>query len=85
MLLVIEKNSLNSSSEDWRVDQCTHGLCVIYFKEYVCKHLIGIVILLNKAIVQAQAKTIPIAQKRKPGRPRLAVLHYICDSWFNTY
>ena len=55
-------------------DSWTNGTCScpVFLKQYVCKHLIGVAIRLKKAKPPAAAKSIPIGQKRRRGRPKLA-------------
>lgn len=43
--------------------------CPAYGKNYVCKHVIGLAIRLKYISPPPEAKTIPIGQKRKRGRP----------------
>ena len=57
------------NSENWKHSSCS---CPIYFKQYICKHIIGMAIRLKLAIPDARAKKIPLNQKRKAGRPCLA-------------
>lgn len=46
--------------------------CPSFQKLRNCKHLLGMKIRLQMVMVPAAAKTIPIGQKRKRGRPSLA-------------
>lgn len=43
--------------------------CGRFFKEYMCDHVIGVALRLKCLTVPNEAKTIPIGQKRKRGRP----------------
>ena len=53
------------------MDQCS---CPALFKNYTCKHLVGIAIRLKYAAKQVsiEAKNIPLGHNRLPGRPALA-------------
>ena len=46
--------------------------CPIFLKTKVFKHSLGMRIRQKTVVVPATAKEIPIGQKRKRGRPRLA-------------
>lgn len=43
--------------------------CPAFLKEYMCKHIIGLSIRMKFVSAPAEAKSIPIGQKRKRGRP----------------
>lgn len=43
--------------------------CPAFGTEYICKHIIGLAIRLKLVTPPPEAKTIPIGEKRKPGRP----------------
>lgn len=43
--------------------------CPVFDTEYICKHIVGVSIRLKLVTPPAEAKTIPIGQKRKRGRP----------------
>ncbi len=58
-----------ANESNWKSSTCT---CPIYFKQYICKHIIGICILLKVVKPPDNAKDCPLGQKRPPGRPRLA-------------
>lgn len=55
--------------ENWLQSEC---ICSDYFKIYICCHIIGIAIRLKYITPPAEAKNVPIGQKRKPGRPAKA-------------
>ena len=57
------------AEDDWISSTCT---CKAYWKKYVCKHILGLAIRLNKFNVVPEAKTVPIGEKRKRGRPAKA-------------
>ena len=40
-----------------------------FFKNYICKHVVGMVIHLKHDKPPAAAKSVPIGKKRKRGRP----------------
>jgi len=46
--------------------------CPYYFKNFLCKHLIGLAIRLKAVALPVEAKNIPIGLKRKRGRPAKA-------------
>ena len=54
--------------DNWQQGLCT---CPIFQKQYICKHVVGIAILKDYFEVSAEAKTVPLGQKRKRGRPAL--------------
>lgn len=55
------------NAANWIFGNCD---CSNGFKMFVCEHLIGIALRLKLANAPPEAKTIPIGQKRKPGRPK---------------
>lgn len=55
------------TAENWIFGNCD---CCNGFKLFVCEHMIGIALRLKVASAPPEAKTIPIGQKRKPGRPK---------------
>jgi len=57
------------NGDDWGSSTCT-STC--YWKEYMCKQILGLAIRMNKFTVVPAAKTVPIGQKRKRGRPAKA-------------
>lgn len=63
------KVALPSQQSAWLNGKCT---CPIFFKNYMCKHVIGLAIRLKYVTPPAEAKNIPIGQKRKRGRPAKA-------------
>lgn len=42
----------------------------ITLQDYICKHVVGLGIRLKLVSGPTEAKTVPIGQKRKRGRPR---------------
>lgn len=69
------KNALNMArvtfnmpvtAENWIDGKCD---CGNFFKEYICEHVIGVALRLKCVNAPVEAKTIPIGQKRKRGRP----------------
>ena len=54
---------------DIKKSTCT---CPVFFKQYICKHLLGTLIRLRLLIAPLSAKNQPIGVVRGPGRPRLA-------------
>lgn len=55
--------------DNWLNSECD---CCNYFKLFICKHILGIAIRLKCITPPAEAKTVPIGQKRKRGRPAKA-------------
>lgn len=55
--------------ENWHSGQCD---CGEYFKLFICRHIIGITLRMKIIAAPAEAKNVPIGQKRKPGRPAKA-------------
>lgn len=55
--------------ENWLQSECQ---CSDYFKLYICSHIIGIAIRLKCIAPPAEAKAVPIGEKRKRGRPAKA-------------
>lgn len=55
--------------DNWLQSECN---CSDYFKKYICTHIIGIAIRMKCIQPPAEAKSIPIGQKRKRGRPKKA-------------
>lgn len=62
--------------EKWIEGTCN---CPAFFKNFMCKHVVGIAIRLRLLEVPFEAKQIPIGQKRKRGRPKLAKKALIRD------
>ena len=56
-------------SETWETSTCT---CPIFLKQYKCKHVYGIALHQKLVLVPDEAKSVPIGQKRKRGRPAQA-------------
>lgn len=54
------------TSDNWIYGTCD---CADGFKLFVCEHMVGIALRKKVAFPPPEAKTIPIGQKRKPGRP----------------
>lgn len=54
------------TKDNWKFADCD---CKNGFKLFVCEHMIGIALRLKVAEAPAAAKTLPIGQKRKRGRP----------------
>jgi hypothetical protein len=56
----LEKN------EEWRKAKCS---CPAFLKNYIYKHIVGMAIRLKHCKPPPAAKTVPIGEKRKRGRP----------------
>ena len=50
----------------WRKAKCN---CPAFLKNYICKHVVGMGIRLKHCKPPFAAKTVPIGEKRKRGRP----------------
>lgn len=61
---------------DWEKGVCS---CPRFLKFFICKHLIGVAIRVKLTKPPAEAKNVPIGQKRKRGRPKLATKALIVD------
>lgn len=57
------------SRDNWLISECD---CENYFKLYMCEHIIGIALRMKCITAPAEAKHVPIGQKRKRGRPAKA-------------
>ena len=53
----------------WRKAKCN---CPAFLKNYICKHVVGMGIRLKHCKPPSAAKTVPIGEKRKRGRPAKA-------------
>ncbi len=56
-------------ADEWMKGSCS---CPSYMKKYVCKHIVGLAIRLTFVTPPIEAKTLPLNQKRKRGRPSKA-------------
>ncbi|KAG4068613.1 hypothetical protein HA402_004954 [Bradysia odoriphaga] len=54
---------------NWKKGTCT---CPAFCKKFICKHLVGMAVRYKLVEVPLSAKSVPIGQKRKRGRPRKA-------------
>lgn len=54
---------------EWTNSRCT---CPAFYKQFICKHVVGIALRLQHAIAAPEAKTVEIGCKRKRGRPAKA-------------
>ncbi|CAF4547030.1 unnamed protein product, partial [Rotaria sp. Silwood2] len=54
------------NGSDWKTSKCN---CPAFLKNYICKHAVGMAIRLKYCKSPAAAKTVPIGEKRKRGRP----------------
>lgn len=57
------------SQYNWKDSECN---CIDFFKNYKCKHVLGMAIRLKKVEVPPAAKNVPLGHKRKRGRPSKA-------------
>ena len=56
-------------NEEWKTGMCN---CPIFYKQYICKHMIGISMRNKILTFPLIAKNIPMDAKRKRGRPAKA-------------
>ncbi|CAF4272471.1 unnamed protein product [Rotaria sordida] len=54
------------NGSDWKKSKCN---CPGFFKNYICKHVAGMAIRLKHCKPPPSAKTVPIGERRKRGRP----------------
>ena len=64
IMLVKQKHRLKMNGQ-----KCN---CPAFLKNYICKHVVGMSIRLKYCKPPAAAKTVPIGEKRKRGRPAKA-------------
>lgn len=67
---------VNMPKNDWSSGKCS---CAAFYKEFICKHLLGMAIRYNFIQPPLEAKQVPIGQKRKRGRPQKAKNAFIVD------
>ncbi|CAF2081129.1 unnamed protein product [Rotaria magnacalcarata] len=60
---------MEMNDSTWKKSKCN---CPIFFKNYICKHVVGMAIRLKYCKPPPAAKTVPIGEKRKRGRPAKA-------------
>lgn len=63
-------------TEIWKITVSPAGLacsCPSFLKNGQCKHALGIQIRQREVVVPPEAKTVPLGQKRKRGRPKKAL------------
>ncbi len=65
----IWKLTLPNNESEWKNGICN---CPSFFKEFICKHVIGMAIRRKFCRLPPAAKDIPLGEKRKRGRPRKA-------------
>jgi hypothetical protein len=53
----------------WKTSKCN---CPVFLKNYICKHVVSMGIRLKYCKPPLAAKTVPIGEKRKRGRPTKA-------------
>ncbi|CAF3842823.1 unnamed protein product [Rotaria sordida] len=61
--------TLSDNATEWKSGLCN---CPSFFKEYICKHIMGMAIRLKFCKPPPSAKDIPLGEKRNRGRPRKA-------------
>lgn len=57
------------TKDNWIEGTCT---CSTFLKTFICEHVVGISLRMKFATAPDEAKSIPLGQKRKRGRPALA-------------
>jgi len=57
---------VNFNVTDWTKSSCT---CPFFQKQFVCKHIYGIAVVRGQCTFSTAAKSVPLGQKRKRGRP----------------
>jgi MULE transposase domain len=72
----IWKLTLPNNGSEWTKGICN---CPNFFKEYICKHVIGMAIRLKFCKPPPAAKDVPLGEKRKRGRPRKATKALLID------
>lgn len=60
---------LEMNDSNWKKSKCN---CPGFLKNYICKHVVGMAIRLKHCKPPAEAKTVPLGEKRKRGRPSKA-------------
>lgn len=58
-----------SNAENWLKADCD---CKMFYKKYICEHIIGIALRMKWTTAPIEAKNIPLGSKRKRGRPAKA-------------
>ena len=66
---IMKASKTSIDTLNWMRSVCT---CPQFFKRGVCKHIIGISIRLGLTQAPLEAKSVPLGQKRKRGRPSKA-------------
>jgi hypothetical protein len=61
--------SFPKNKSNWKNAKCN---CPTFFKEFICKHVVGMALRLKLCKPPPAAKDVPIGEKRKRGRPKLA-------------
>ena len=67
-------------SSCWLVSPLSSCTCPKGLKEYLCKHSVGLAIVLNIYQVSDVTKFTPVGKRKTPGRPkkvRTALLHWL--------
>ena len=57
------------NNSHWKTSKCNYPA---FFKNYICKHVVGMPIRLKYCKPPSAAKTVPIDEKRKRVRPTKA-------------
>jgi uncharacterized Zn finger protein len=59
----------SDNGSSWKTSKCT---CPAFLKNYICKNVVGTAIRLKYCKPSTAAKTVPLGEKRKRGRPAKA-------------
>lgn len=62
--------------ENWKEGVCS---CPHFFKTFICKHILGIAMRLKFIKPPPEARSVPIGQKRRRGRPKKATRALLVD------
>lgn len=57
------------NDSNWKRSQCN---CPAFLKNYICKHIVGMVIRLKHCKPLPEAKTVALGEKRTRSRPSKA-------------
>jgi hypothetical protein len=68
--------SFPKNLSNWKNGKCN---CPSFFKEFICKHVVGMALRLKLCKPPPAAKDVPIGEKRKRGRPKLATKALLKD------
>lgn len=67
---------LPKDKTNWADGRCT---CPNFFKKFMCKHILALALRLKLAQPPVEAKSVPIGEKRRRGRPKKAAKALLVD------